>query len=150
MRSPLLSSHLYKRSYFSCLLIWIKPFYNVTCLIKPLFLSPSGDVLMHCWILCCLFMYWEDGHDASWEAIHGNFLFKITVTRGGSRGRGALKLEKIRFVCVKSWFFTRIPQKISRLPPLGAIFLSAPPLTWNPGSASGNDNILFWFDATDC
>jgi hypothetical protein len=28
-----------------------------------------------------------------------------------------------------------IPQKFSRLPPLGAIFLSPPPLTWNPGSA---------------
>jgi hypothetical protein len=28
-----------------------------------------------------------------------------------------------------------IPQIFSRLPPLGAIFLSAPPLTWNPGSA---------------
>ena len=27
-----------------------------------------------------------------------------------------------------------IPQKCSHLPPLGAIFLSAP-LTWNPGSA---------------
>ena len=27
-----------------------------------------------------------------------------------------------------------IPQKCSHLPPLGAIFLSAPP-TWNPGSA---------------
>ena len=28
-----------------------------------------------------------------------------------------------------------MPQQFSRLPPLGAIFLSAPPLTWNPGSA---------------
>ena len=28
-----------------------------------------------------------------------------------------------------------ISQNFSRLPPLGAIFLSEPPLTWNPGSA---------------
>ena len=32
----------------------------------------------------------------------------------------------------KIWFFG---VKFSRLPLLGAIFLSAPPLTWNPGSA---------------
>jgi hypothetical protein len=32
-------------------------------------------------------------------------------------------------------FSHEIPQKCSRLPPLGAIFLSAPPLTWNPESA---------------
>ena len=40
----------------------------------------------------------------------------------------------------KIWFFTQnTPKKISHLPPLGAIFLSAPtpppPPTWNPGSA---------------
>ena len=34
-------------------------------------------------------------------------------------------------------FHTKYPQKCSRLPPFGAIFLSAPPLTWNPGSAPG-------------
>ena len=32
-------------------------------------------------------------------------------------------------------FHTKYPQQFSCLPPLGAIFLSAPPLTWNPGSA---------------
>ena len=32
-----------------------------------------------------------------------------------------------------------IPQKCSSLPPLGAIFLSAPPLILNPGSAPGFD-----------
>jgi hypothetical protein len=31
------------------------------------------------------------------------------------------------FFCVKSWFFTRNTPKFSSLPPLGAIFLSAPP-----------------------
>jgi hypothetical protein len=35
-----------------------------------------------------------------------------------------------------------IPQKYSRLPQPGAIFLSAPPLTWNPGSAPGLDACL--------
>jgi hypothetical protein len=35
--------------------------------------------------------------------------------------------KKIWFFGVKSWFFTRNTQQISRLPPLGAIFLSAPP-----------------------
>jgi hypothetical protein len=63
---------------------------------------------------------------------------------GGGGGGGApgarppplLKLEKIWFFGVKSWFFLHeIPQKYSSLPPLGAIFLSVPPLTWNPGSA---------------
>ena len=50
--------------------------------------------------------------------------------RGGSRGRtrrAPLKLKKIWFFGVKSWFFTRNTPTISRFPPLGAIFLSAPP-----------------------
>jgi hypothetical protein len=83
--------------------------------------------------------------------------------RGGSRGAHLLKLEKIWFFGVKSWFFTRntpnifappsaigknmifwrkivifhtkYPKACSRLPPLGRIFLITPPLTWNPGSA---------------
>jgi hypothetical protein len=49
--------------------------------------------------------------------------FTATYIRGGSRGGGGrtrrappLKLEKIRF------FSHEIPQKFSRLPPLGAIF----------------------------
>jgi hypothetical protein len=47
--------------------------------------------------------------------------------QGGARGRNTPKI------------LHEIPQKFSRLPPLGAIFLSAPPpLTWNPGSAPGN------------
>ena len=32
----------------------------------------------------------------------------------------------------------KYPQQISHLPPLAAIFLSAPLLTWNSGSAPGN------------
>ena len=49
--------------------------------------------------------------------------------------RAHSKIGKIWFFGVKSWFFTRNTPKISRLPPLGAINLSAPLLTWNPGSA---------------
>ena len=72
-------------------------------------------------------------------------------------------MEKIWFFVIKSWFFTwntptifalssgigkkydflpwnrdfshEIPQKCSPLPPLVTIFLNAPTLTWNPGSA---------------
>ena len=43
-------------------------------------------------------------------------------------------LKKIWFFGIKSRFFTWNPQQFSCLPPLGAIFLSAPPLIWNPGS----------------
>ena len=73
------------------------------------------------------------------------------LTRGGSRGGvggapGArpLKLEKIWFFFLNRDFSHEISQKISRLPPLGAIFLSAPPppLNWNPGSAPAD----YWVD----
>ena len=50
-------------------------------------------------------------------------------SRGGSRGGGAppLKLEKKKKIGIKSWFFhTKYQKKISRLPQLGTIFLSAP------------------------
>ena len=90
------------------------------------------------------------------------------VCRGGSRGgrtRRAppLKLEKIWFVCVKSWFFTRNTSKMFAPPSAigknmifwrkivifhtkypkyfraslrsAQLCLCAPPLTWNPGSA---------------
>ena len=43
-------------------------------------------------------------------------------------------------------FSHKIPQKCSRLPPLGAIFLSAPSLTWNPGSAPALQSLTFLFN----
>ena len=47
-----------------------------------------------------------------------------------------LQLEKIWFFWRKIVIFhKKYPNKFSHLPPLGAIFLSAPPQTWNPGSA---------------
>ena len=51
-----------------------------------------------------------------------------------------LKLEKnMIFFAENRDFSHEIPQQFSRLPPFGAIFLSAPPpLTWNPGSAPGH------------
>jgi hypothetical protein len=47
--------------------------------------------------------------------------------QGGAPGAPPLKLGKIKYFGVKSWFFTWNTLKISRLPPLGAIFLSVPP-----------------------
>jgi hypothetical protein len=43
-------------------------------------------------------------------------------------------------------FHTKYRKLFSRLPPLGAIFLSAPPLTWNPGSAP---EIIWYFNRID-
>jgi hypothetical protein len=62
------------------------------------------------------------------------------LTRSGSRGgrtRRAppLKLEKIIFFCVKSWFFTRNTSKIFAPPSARRNFFMCAPLTWNPGSA---------------
>ena len=51
--------------------------------------------------------------------------------------------KKYDFFGVKLWFFTRNTPIFSCLPPLGAIFLSAPPLTWNPGSAPDLHPYLF-------
>ena len=58
---------------------------------------------------------------------------KQTNTRGGSRGgapgaRPPLKLEKIWFFCVKSWFFTRNTPKIFAPPSVRRnFFKGAPP-----------------------
>ena len=51
-----------------------------------------------------------------------NWTISLGIIRGGSRGgrtrrASPLKLEKIIFFGVKSWFFTRNTQKISHLPP---------------------------------
>ena len=54
---------------------------------------------------------------------------------GRTRRAPPLKLEKIWFFGVKSWFFTRNTQ--NNFPPPSArrnFFKGAPPLTWNPGS----------------
>jgi hypothetical protein len=75
--------------------------------------------------------------------------------RGGSRWEGAhparapLRLEKIWFFCVKSWFFTRNTPTIFAPPSARRNFFKcAPsPLTWNPGSApayKGQDQLSFY------
>jgi hypothetical protein len=122
-------------------------FFNVLTLLKSQMLHFKRT---------CLYLYCRKWRYGDWEPIN---LFN---TSGGFKGGGGgtrrappLKLEKIRFVGVKSWFFTRntpkifappsaigknmifwrkivifsheIPQQCSRLPLLGATFLSAPP-----------------------
>ena len=73
-----------------------------------------------------------------------DFKSKLPDCRCGSRGSapGALlplpplKLEKIWFVCVKSWFFTRnTPTMFAPPSARRNYFKCALPLTWNPGSA---------------
>ena len=68
-----------------------------------------------------------------------NWICKYTY-QGRIQGVGApppLKLEKIWFFCVKSWFFTRNTPKFFAPPSARRNFLKCapPPLTWNPGSA---------------
>ena len=46
-----------------------------------------------------------------------------------------LKLEKIWFFGVKSWFFTRNTPNIFAPPSARRNFFNCAPLTWNPGSA---------------
>jgi hypothetical protein len=58
-------------------------------------------------------------------------------------------MEKIWFFCVKSWFFTRNTQKMFAPPSARRKFLSAPPLTWNPGSAPETILQKLWYLVTD-
>ena len=69
------------------------------------------------------------------SAIGKNMIFwrKIVIfhTKYGNNFRASLRnWKKYDFFGVKSWFFTRNTPKI-----FAQFFLSAPPLTWNPGSA---------------
>ena len=65
---------------------------------------------------------------------------------GGGRPRRAppLKLEKIWFFCVKSWFFTRNTPTNFAPPSARRIFFKCAPLTWNPGSAPE-----MWYNMTN-
>ena len=81
----------------------------------------------------------------------------IHFSQGRIQGRGAhppppLKLEKIRFFGVKSWFFTRNTPTIFAPPSARCNFSKcAPPLTWNPGSAPVSDNKWsFWEESIMC
>jgi hypothetical protein len=55
--------------------------------------------------------------------------------QGAHPARAPLKLEKNKIFWRKIVIFHTKYPNIFALPPLGAIFLSAPPLTLNPGSA---------------
>jgi hypothetical protein len=73
----------------------------------------------------------------------------LDVCRGGSRGgvhptHAPLKLEKIWFFGVKSWFFTRNTPTIFAPPSARRNFFKCAPLTWNLGSAPGLYNILYF------
>jgi hypothetical protein len=57
--------------------------------------------------------------------------------RGRNRRASPLKLEKIRFFGVKSWFFTRNIPKCFAPPFARRNFFKCAPLTWNPGSTPG-------------
>ena len=59
--------------------------------------------------------------------------------QGAHRARAPLKLEKIWFFGVKSWFFTRNTQKHFASPSARRNFFKSAPLTWNPGSAPDID-----------
>ena len=53
---------------------------------------------------------------------------------GGAHPAPPLKLEKIWFCCVKSWFFTRNTRKIFAPRSARREYFKCPPLTWNHGS----------------
>jgi hypothetical protein len=73
------------------------------------------------------------------------------IQGGHTRHAPPLKLEKIRFFGVKSWFFTRNTPKFPRLPPLGAIFLSSFPYPPNFKSwiCPWCDQVCQWLKACD-
>ena len=88
----------------------------------------------------------------SWPDNDNDGNYPVSKPRGGSRGGVCtqhvppLKLEKIWFFGVKSWFFTRNTPTIF-VPPSARrnFFKCAPPLplTWNPGSApEANQSLL--------
>ena len=65
-----------------------------------------------------------------------SFLIEGADPGGDTRRPPPLKLEKIWFVCVKSWFFTRNTPTMFALPSARRNYCKcALPLTWNPGSA---------------
>ena len=62
--------------------------------------------------------------------------FEISGADPGEGGGTRQNWKKLIFWRKIVIFHTKYPQKFSHLPPLGAIYFTAPPLTWNPGSAS--------------
>ena len=68
------------------------------------------------------------------------------IQRGCTWHVSPLKLEKIRFFGVKSWFFTRNTPTIFVPPSARRNFFKCTPLTWNPGSTLAvNYFVYLWF-----
>jgi hypothetical protein len=61
--------------------------------------------------------------------------YDIGADPGAHQAHAPLKLEKIWFFGVKSWFFTRNTPKMFAPPSAWRPFFKCAPLTWNPGSA---------------
>ena len=84
---------------------------------------------MHSW-LSIIFLKISEFRDVFWVCYFVLPVDYLGVCRGGSRGnpaRAPLKLEKIRFFGVKSWFFIRNTPKYFAPPSARRNFLSAPP-----------------------
>ena len=64
-----------------------------------------------------------------------NLIFCSGCNARWGGGAPPLKLEKIWFFGVKSWFFTRNTPNIFAPPSARRNFFICAPLTWNPGSA---------------
>ena len=62
--------------------------------------------------------------------------------QGGHPAHAPLKLEKIRFFGIKSWFFTRNTPKIFAPTSAWHNVFKCAPLAWNPGSAIGSYRYL--------
>ena len=84
------------------------------------FISRFSLCCVLCEFFCCFFLV--------------SVMCLFPMFRGGSRGR-PLKLEKLWYFGVKSWFFTRNTPKMFAPPSARRNFFKCAPLTWNPGSA---------------
>jgi hypothetical protein len=79
------------------------------------------------WIIRCSVLW-----IAVWNCPH---TYQGRIQWGAHPARAPLKLGKIWFFGVKSWFFTRNTPKFCAPPSARRFFFECAPLTWNPGSA---------------
>ena len=104
---------------------------------------------MHSW-LSIIFLKISEFRDVFWVCYFVLPVDYLGVCRAGSRGhpaRAPIKLEKIWFFGVKSWFFTRNTPKMFAPPSVQRNFFKCtpPPLTWNPGSTPDIFmNMIIW------
>ena len=77
----------------------------------------------------------------------------IFWTQGRIQAHTPLKLEKIRFFGIKSWFFTRNTPTNFTPPSVRRNFFKCVPPKWNPGSAPGTQKLFsrsFGLDRFHC